>query len=384
MEDVIDVMEDLITKITETETRRNQSPSTVPTSDDVTNVNPVKNKGGNMEIIVLDESLPKAFECQNEINVQVDPLSTDIENVVIKKEPVTEMVVCKEVIRTLDAEDNLDDIDLAMEVVEEIVVEEVIVDDELDPTSSGEHKANGCEEQVTEFKTLQASTSIMDDERVKVQADASRCPQLIDSKLEGGGDIGNGEDGDDECEEEEEDDDDNNNDDDDNYDGDDDEEEEEGKDVKKDDLTGGNGVTTDNKPPTLIGRRPETEDLENIIPEVSINRRSSQESTTTTTTTTTTETSTANSSSSSSDSEGDSSTSNEDSSNSSSNSDSDNGSESNSEEAEPTTATPSVASSSVTDKKTRQIPVTAKSGGAKKRNSAQNDGQGPNHGMYVI
>jgi len=379
MEDVIDVMEDLITKITETETRRNQSPSTVPKSDDVTNVNPVTSKSGNMEIIVLDESLPKAFEYQNEINVQVDPLSTDIENVVSKKEPVTEMVVCKEVIRTLDAEDNLDDIDLAMEVVEEIVVEEVIVDDELDPTSSGEHKANGCEEQVTKFKTLQASTNIMDDERVKVQADASKCPQLIDCKVEGSGDNGNGEDGDDECEDDDDDDDDN----DDEYDGDDDDEEEEGKDVKKD-LTGGNGVTTDNKPPTLTEQQPEAEDLENIIPEVSINRRSSQESTTTTTTTTTTETSTANSSSSTSDSEGDSSTSNEDSSNSSSNSDSDNGSESNSEEAEPTTATPSVASSALTEKKTRQIPVTAKGAGAKKRDSARNDGQGPNHGMYVI
>ena len=369
MEDVIDVMEDLITKITETETRRNQSPSTVPTSD-VTNVNQVTSKSGNMEIIVLDESLPKTFEYQNEINVQVDPLSTDIENVVIKKEPVTEMVVCKEVLRTLDAEDNLDDIDLAMEVVEEIVVEEVIVDDELDPTSSGEHKANGCE-----FKTLQTSTSIMDDERVKVQADASKRPQLIDCKVEGSGDIGNGEDGDDECEDDDDDDND------DEYDGDDDDEEEEGKDVKKDDLTGGNGVTTDNKPPTLIEQQPEAEDLENVIPEVSINRRSSQESTTTTTTTTTTETSTANSSSSTSDSEGDSSTSNEDSSNSSSNSDSDNGSESNSEEAEPTTATPSVASSALTDKKTRQIPLTAKDGGAKKRDSARNDGQGPNHGM---
>lgn len=377
MEDVIDVMEDLITKITETETRRNQSPSTVP-SDDVTNVNPVKSKSGNMEIIVLDESVRKAFEYQNEINVQVDPLSTDTENVVVKKEPVAEMVVCKEVIRTLDAEDNLDDIDLAMEVVEEIVVEEVIVDDELDPTSSGEHKANGCEEQVAEFKTLQTSTSIMDDERVKVQADDSKCPQLIDSKVEGSGDIGNGEDGDDECEDDDDDDDDVE------YDGDEDDEEEEGKDVKKDDLTGGNGVTTDNKPPTLIKQQPETDDLENIIPEVSINRRSSQESTTTTTTTTTTETSTANSSSSTSDSEGDSSTSNEDSSNSSSNSDCDNDSESNSEEAEPTTATPSVASSALADKKTRQIPVTAKGGGAKKRDSARNDGQGPNHGMYVM
>jgi len=380
MEDVIDVMEDLITKITETETRRNQSPSTVPTSDDVTNVNPVKSKSGNMEIIVLDESLPKVFEYKNKINVQADPLSTDIENVVIKKEPVTEMVVCKEVIRTLDAEDNLDDIDLAMEVVEEIVVEEVIVDDELDPTSSGEHKANGCEEQVTEFKTLQASTSIMDDERVKVQADASKCPQLIDCKVEGSEDIGNGEDGDDECEDDDDDDDD----DDDEYDGDEDDEEEEGKDVKKVDLTGGNGVKRDNKPPVLIEQQPEVEDLENIIPEVSINRRSSQESTTTTTTTTTTETSTANSSSSTSDSEGDSSTSNEDSSNSSSNSDSDKGSESNSEEAEPTTASPSVASSALTDKKMRQISVTAKGGGAKKRDGARNDGQGPNHGMYVI
>jgi hypothetical protein len=375
MEDVIDVMEDLITKVTEMESRRNQSPCTVPTSDNVTNVNPLKSKSGSMEIIVLDESLPKAFEYQNEMNVQVDPLSTDIENVVIKKEPVTEMVVCKEVIRTLDAEGNLDDIDLAMEVVEEIVVEEVIVDDELDQISDGEHKANECEEQITEFQPLQASASVMDAETVKVQPDANKCPQLIDAKAEASGDNGNGEDGDDECE-----------DDDDEYDGDDDDDdEEEGRDVKKNELPGGNGVTSESKPPALTEQQPDAEDLENVIPEASINRRSSQESTTTTTTTTTTETSTANSSSSSSDSEGDSSSSNEDSSNSSSNSDSDNASESNSEEAEQTTATPvGVASSALADKKMSQVPVTAKREGAKKGDHVGDDEQGPKHGMYVI
>jgi hypothetical protein len=378
MEDVIDVMEDLITKVTEMESRRCQSQSANPPPDNVTNVNPVKCKSGSTEIIVLDESLPKAFEYQNDMNVPVDPLSTDSENVVMKKEPVTEMVVCKEVIRTLAPEDKLDEIDLAMEVVEEIVVEEVIVDDELDQISSGEHKANECEEQITEFKTSQACSSIMDGEGVKIQPDASECPQLIGTKLETSGDNGNGEDGDDECED----------DDDDEYDGDDDdddEEEEEGKDVKKDELSGGNGVMSENKPPKLTEQQPATDDLGNIMPEVSINRRSSQESTTTTTTTTTTETSTANSSASSSDSEGDSSSSNEDSSNSSSNSDSDNASESNSEEAEQTTGTSArVASTTLTDKKSSQVPATAKGEGAKKRDIVGDHEQGPKYGMYVV
>ncbi|PNF31327.1 hypothetical protein B7P43_G11550, partial [Cryptotermes secundus] len=313
--------------------------------------------------------------------MQVDPLSIDTETVVIKKEPVTEMVDCKElVVHELYTEANLDDIDLAMEVVEEIVVEEVIVDDELDQTSNSENKANiikdECEEQITELKMLEASSDVRDVVgSSKVEASGDKCPQLSNTKMESGRYNRNGGDVDDECE-----DDDDDNDGDDEYDGDDDddddndeveeeeddeteEEEEEkgGKDIKRNELHGASNMNLENETPKLPEQQPETEEMENMIPEIPINRRSSQETTTSTTTTTTTETSTANSTSSSSDSEGDSSSSNEDSSKSSSNSDSDNASDSNSEEADQAAETITrTTSTALTDKKKSQGPSPAK------------------------
>lgn len=398
MEDVIEVMEGLITKVVEGESRRDQTWCTVETPDNI-NVNPVRSKDDGVEVIILDDTLHKTFESPNEVNMQVDPLSIDTENVVIKKEPVTEMVDCKElVVHELYTEANLDDIDLAMEVVEEIVVEEVIVDDELDQTSNSENKANvikdECEEQITEFKMLEASRDIRDVVgSAKIEAN-DKCPQLSNAKMESGGYNGNGEDVDEECED---DDDDNDGDDEDEYDGDDDddgddeeveeedddeaEEEEEGKDIKSDDVRRESDVKLENKTLTTE-QQPETEEMEAMIPQVAINRRSSQETTTTTTTTTTTETSTANSTSSSSDSEGDSSSSNEDSSKSSSNSDSDNASDSNSEEAEQAAETITRTTSTVlTDKKKSRVPSTAKREDVKKKDDGD-DKLGGNYGMY--
>lgn len=407
MEDVIDVMEGLITKVVEAESRRDQSWCTVDTPDNI-NVNPVRNKDDGLEVIILDDTLHKTFESPNEANVQVDPLSIDTENVVIKKEPLTEMVDCKElVVHELYTEENLDDIDLAMEVVEEIVVEEVNVDDELDQTSNSEQKANvmkdECEDQITEFKMLEVSTDIRDVVgSAQVERNDDKCPQLSDAKVETGGYSGICEDVD-ECEDDDDDDDDGD-DEDDEYDGDDDdddddeddddddddeeeaeEEEEGGKDIKNDELHGASDMKLENKTPKSPEQQPETEDMGSMIREVSVNRRSSQESTTTTTTTTTTETSTANSSSSSSDSEGDSSSSNEDSSKSSSNSDSDNASDSNSEEAEQAAETIiGATSTALTDKKNSQVPLAAKRQDVKKKDNDGDDEEGGNYDHYEL
>jgi hypothetical protein len=395
MEDVIDVMEGLITKVVEVESGRDQARCMVESPDNK-NVNPVRNKDDGVEVIILDDTMHKTFESPSEVIVQVDPLSIDPENAAIKKEPVTELVDCKDlVVHELYTEANLDDIDLAMEVVEEIVVEEVMVDDELDQTSNSEHKANvikdECEEQITEFKMSETSTDIRDMVGgLKAEANDDKCPQLSDTKMETAGYNGNGDDVD-ECEDDIDDGDD------DEYDGDDDddddededdvdeeeaaEEGEEGekKDIKRDDLHGGSDMKSENKTTKSPKQQPEAEDMGNVIPEVSVNRRSSQESTTTTTTTT--ETSTANSSSSSSGSEGNSSSSNEDSSKSSSNSDSDNASDSNSEEAVETVRATSAA---LTDKKKSQVPSAAKRQDLKKKHSNGTDEQDGNHGMYGV
>jgi hypothetical protein len=382
MEDVIDVMEGLIIKVVEVESRKNESRYTGQSPDNI-NVTPVRNKDG-VEVIILDDSLHKTFESPNEVNVQVDPLSIDTENVAIKKEPVTEMVDCKEVaIHEPCTEANIDDIDLAMEVVEEVMV------DEVDQTINSEHKPNvmkdECKEQITEFREVVGDT--------KFGAIDDRCPQSVGTKMETVGYNGNGEDVGVEC-----DDDVDGGDGDDEYDGDDDdddeddgndeeeadeEEEETKRDVEREDLHGGSGMKSGNKTPKLPEKQPEAEGMKSVIPEASRNRRSSQESTTTTTTTT--ETSTANSSSSSSDSEGNSSSSNEDSSKSSSNSDSDNASDSNSEEAEQTAETTTRGMSAApTHKKKNQVPSAAKREDVKKKHSNVDEEQDGNYGMYAV
>jgi hypothetical protein len=394
MEDVIDVMEGLITKVVEVESGRDR-PRCVVESPDSINVNSVMNMDDDVEVIILDDTLHKPFESPSEVYVQVDPLSIDTENVAVKKEPVSDLADCKElVVHELYTEANLDDIDLAMEVVEEIVVEEVMIDDELDQTSNSDHKENvirdECEEQITEFKISETCTDIRDVVGgTKVEANDDKCPQLSDTKMETAAYNGNGEDVDDECEDDVDDGDDDeydgdNDDDDEDEDDDDDEDEEEEaeeegrKDVKRDDLHGGSDMKLENKTTKLPKQQPETRNMGSVMPEMSVNRRSSQESTTTTTTTT--ETSTANSSSSSSGSEGDSSSSNEDSSKSSSNSDSDNASGSNSEEADTVARATSAA---LTDKKTHHVPSAAKREDLKKQHSDGTDKQDGNYGMYV-
>jgi hypothetical protein len=365
MEDVIDVMEELLTKVVETENRRNQSQ--IP--DNIINLNLVKNKDDGVEIIVLDDSLPKAFECPSGANMQVDPLKIDMDSIVIKKEPLLKVVDCNELIHNLDTEEGamekLDAIDLAMEVVEEIIVEEVIVGNELDQTDSIDHKADAikveCEEQIIDIR---------DGRSKKLEVNDNGCPQLIDIKVETSGGNGNEEDGDDEHEDDEYDDE-----------GDDEEdEEEEGKDIKRDKLLGENDMKSENKGTKLLEQQPEGEEAVNVITEVTVNRRSSQESTTTTTTTTTTETSTADSSCSSSDSEDDSSSSN-DSSNSSSNSDSDSVSDAMSDEAKQTHQTMARATSvALTSKTKSEATLTSKS--EDKRDSNGDDEHDAHQGMY--
>jgi hypothetical protein len=391
MEDVIDVMEGLITKVVEAESGRDR-PRRVAESPDSINTNPVRNKDDDVEVIILDDTLHKTFESPSEAHVQLDPLSIDNENVAIKKEPVAG---CKELaMHELYAEANLDDIDLAMEVVEEIVVEEVIVDGELDQTSTSEHKANvikdECEEQVTEFKVSETCTDIRDVAGgTKVEENDGKCPQFSDTKTETAGYNGHAEDVEDECEDDVDDGDDDEydgDDDDDDEDEDDDDDEEEAeeaeeegrKDVKRDDLHGGSDMKLENKTTKLPKQQPEVRNVGGVMPEVSVNRRSSQESTTTTTTTT--ETSTANSSSSSSGSEGDSSSSNEDSSKSSSNSDSDNASGCNSEGAETVARATSAA---VADKKSHHAPSAAKREDVKKKRGGGTEELDGNYGTYV-
>jgi hypothetical protein len=370
MEDVIDVMEDLLTKVVEMESRRNQSHA----PDIAINLNPVKNKEDGMEVILLDDLLPKAFEFPNEANVQVDPLRIDNDSVAVKKEPVIEMVDRKELAQNFDTEEgameNFDAIDLAMEVVEEIVVEEVVVGDELDEMDGIDQEANiitnECEEKIIDIRDVRST---------KVEINDDKCPQVIDTKVETSRENGNDEDGDDEHD-----------DGDDEYDDDDDEEEEQededGKDIKRDKLPEGTAVKSENKKTRLFEQPPEGEVAGNVIPEVSVNRRSSQESTTTTTTTTT-ETSTAGSSSSSSESEDDSSSSNEDSSNSSSNSDSDNISDAISEEAKGTPQTVSSAASGAFTNETKS-KITAKGQHEKNRGNDGHDEHDTKHGMYDI
>ncbi|XP_069674696.1 calcineurin-binding protein cabin-1-like isoform X2 [Periplaneta americana] len=372
MRDVIDVMEEIITKVVESENARLQSLPPVQSSEivkeKVVNSNTIKDD--DVETIILDDSLPQVFQSAD----RADPPNLNIENVIKK-----EIEECQDMETEEGAIEKLDAIDLAMEVVEEVVVvveegnddcdgngnggnddednddDENENDDDLEQTDIKENiNKEESEKEVSEFKKLQGSNIITNTVSTTPKVgNEDKHSQLVESKEVASGENKGNVDGEEEDDDDDEDDDDeDNNGSDDNYDGDDDDDEEEVKDDKKDFSSSKSDVKKE-----LPEQPPERE---GIMPEVSINRRSSQESTTTTTTTTTTETSTANSSSSSSDSEGDSSSSNEDSSNSSSSSDSDNSSDSNSDDADDT-----IVRSTPSGKKKEKDGLIAKEGSTK-------------------